>query len=139
MYDYYLLAFLLSDTYLFSMWHKGTNLSVLFVKDFTIHSPCDCRGLTCLPASDSVRLLESNNYCHLPTAYLFQAFVSKCIHTDYLPAVQSENNFHELKGKGRLRHTLLICSCGVGRDMPFIVQMNDQITTLVQFNEINSS
>lgn len=105
---------------------------------FTIHSLFDLgriSSLACL--SLLIHLLESNYCVCLLAACLPQAFVSKLRHVRAICHLSNlRTTSRLLKGKGRLKLSFVFRG---KNDMPFIVQINDQISTSVKPNETNSS
>lgn len=85
-----------------------------------------------------VHLLESDYQCWLSAAYLLWAFVSKFIHMLSAGFPIWERFPGYCRRKGGLSTHLSFVLRGKN-DMPFAVQINDQISTSVPSNEINSS
>lgn len=113
---------------LFNMWPGGTNLAVLFCRDLSqIHHPQPVWFgviLICLPLCSSAGAW----HCCLPVAYLFLAIVSKFIHTLFASFLIWERFPGYWRGKGGFSTHLSFVLRGEN-DMPFIVQINDQIST----------
>lgn len=142
--DYYLLTFLPSNTCFIYLLFGTEEQTVVFCfwrthPDFTIHSLFDLGRVSHLSASDSLFICLSRAItamCWQPAC--FKGFICKFMHTLFANCPPWEWFPSYWRGKGSLSTYLSFALMGKN-DKLFIVQINDQISTSAQFNEIHSS